>query len=147
MKKYIIFTALIFAAIFSNAQMATVTINPGLSYAQAPTTYTLTNTTAQYFQIDAPQHWPTTQDFLCHLDSMTGNHTRVTVQLMGQKFNTAAWANIGSAVAWTGTTADTTIVISNATANRYRNFKVTYTPVGTGTTRIALQQLKLYYGQ
>lgn len=144
MKKYAILLVLMVAALFTQAQMVTINMDNGETYAAAPTTYTLTNTTAQYIQFNAGQNMPTTQDFLCHLDSLTGNHTRVTLQLYGQKFATSAWTAIGSAVAWTGTTADTTIVLSNATANRYRNYKVTYTPLGTGTTKIFTQQFKLY---
>ena len=75
---------------------------------------------------------------------MSGNHTNVAVALYGAKFATSAYSAIGSAVNWKGTTGDTTIVISNATANRYRYYKIVVTGTGTGVTKIDSQELKLY---
>ena len=145
MKKYFAILMLVCVALISNAQMATLTIPVNNSYISTDTNYTLTNAVTQYLQVNAPQNYPTTQDFVVNLDSLSGNHTHVAVALYGRKFDTSAWTAIGSAVTWTGTTADTTIVISNATANRYRAYKVLYTGTGTGTTRVDLQQFKLYF--
>ena len=45
---------------------------------------------------------------------------------------------------WKGTTADTVIILSNTTANRYRYFKITLTGTGTGVTKVSDQELKLW---
>lgn len=145
MKKFILSFILLFAVLVTNAQMATVNIPVGNTYTSLTTDYTLTNAVVQYLQVNAPQNYPCTQDFLVNLDSLAGNHTHVAVALFGRKFDTSAWVAIGSAVTWTGTTLDTTIVISNATANRYRAYKIQYTGTGTGTTKLDFQQFKLFY--
>jgi len=55
------------------------------------------------------------------------------------------WTIIGSAVNWKGTTADTTILISNATANRYSLYKTVVTGTGAAsTTKIDVMGLKLH---
>jgi len=147
MKKLFIVLSLVFAVLISNAQMATVYVPVNQTYVAAPTTYVLTDAVTQYLLIKAPQHNVATQDLLVKLDSLTGNHTYIAVGLYGRKFDTSAWVQIGSTVTWKGTTSshDTTLVISNTTGNRYRDYKVSYTGTGTGTSRITLQQFKLYF--
>ena len=110
------------------------------------TDYTLTATTVRNFIWTAPQPKPTTQDFVINLDSLTGNHTNVAVALYGQKSQYKGdWTQIGSTVNWKGTTADTTILISNATANRYSLYKTVVTGTGAAsTTKIDVMGLKLY---
>lgn len=127
--------------------MATIYVPVNQTYTAAPTTYVLTDAVTQYLLIKASQHNAATQDLLVKLDSLTGNHTYIAVGLYGRKFDTSAWVQIGSTITWKGTTPshDTTIVISNATANRYRDYKVSYTGTGTGTSRITTQQFKLYF--
>lgn len=144
MKKLILIALLGLFTFVSNAQQATAYISAEGSFVSVSTDYVLTDATVAYTLFKAPQHWTTTQDFLCNLDSLSGNHTNVEVALFGRKFNTSPWVAIGSAVDWAGTTSDTTIVISNTTANRYRDYKVQYTGTGTGTTTIDLQELKLF---
>lgn len=144
MKKFLFIALFGLIALFSQAQMSTITVPTGLTYISHATDYTLTNAVTQYLLVKAPQHYPATQDILVKLDSLAGDHTNVAVSLFGRKFDTDAWVAIGSAVNWKGTTADTTIVISNATLNRYRDYKINYLGTGTGTTTIDLQQLKLY---
>lgn len=144
MKKLIFIALFGLFAFISNAQQVTGTIAPGVTFLSDGTDYTLTNTTVAYTLYNAAQHYPATQDFLCNLDSLAGDHTNVAVAVYGRKFDTAAWAQIGSTINWTGSTSDTTIVFSNATANRYRSYKVEYTGTGTGTTTIDLQQFKLF---
>lgn len=129
-----------------SAQMAKKSIGLGNSEVRDVTNYTLISDTAQYWLVTANQKVPTTQDFIVKLDSLSGNHTNVAVQLMGQKSTDKGdWTNIGLAVNWKGTTADTTIIISNDTVTRYRNYKVVYTGTGTGRTTIDIQELKLWY--
>lgn len=147
MKKVLLFIVLLLGYVTTQAQMATVNIPVGQSFVDVQTNYTLSNAVVQYLLVKAPQHNVATQDFLVNLDSLAGDHTNVAVALYGRKFDTAAWTAIGSAVNWKGTTSshDTTIVISNATGNRYRDYKIQYTGTGTGTTTIDVQQLKLYF--
>ena len=127
-----------------SAQTTIGYVDKGNTYASVATDYTLTNAVANSYIFSGKQDYKATQDFLVNLDSLAGNHTNVEVALYGRKFATSAWAAIGSAVDWAGTTSDTTIVISNTTATRYRDYKIVYTGTGTGTTTIDLQQLKLW---
>jgi hypothetical protein len=144
MKKLFILIVLAFTVSATIAQTATYRMNQ-ITFKEVNTDYTLTNAVAQNFVWNAGQNWTCTQDFLVNLDSLAGNHTNVAVALYGKKFSTSAYAQIGSTVNWAGTTSDTTIVISNATANRYRFYKVIYTGTGTGTSTIDIQAMKLYY--
>lgn len=150
MKKFIsILFLFAFTIVFATAQSVTLptmdSYVKGGTYQIINTDYTLTNTTARTFIYTAPQPEPTTQDYVVNLDSLTGNHTNVAVALYGQKSEVKAdWTQIGSTVNWIGTTADTTIIISNATANRYRNYKAVITGTGTGTTKVDVQELKLF---
>jgi hypothetical protein len=136
----------VFAAFSSAiyAQLGTAYVTTPNTFVSVSTDYNITNTTAGEYIFKGAQHTPSTQDFLVELDSVSGNHTNVEVALYGRKFDSAAWASIGSAVDWAGTTADTTIIISNTTANRYRDYKVVYTGTGTGVTKVDLQEFKLY---
>lgn len=144
MKKFILIAILGLVSLFSQAQIATVNLLDGQTFASVTTDYNVTNTTAAYLLVNGAKHQAATQDILVQLDSLSGNHTNVAVSLWGRKFDTGAWVAIGSAVNWKGTTADTTIIISNATANRYRSYKINYVGTGTGVTKVDLQQFKLY---
>ena len=143
MKKLLLLSLFAFVALAVNAQTYTYAMG-AKTYASSGVDRVITNTTVVNLVWFAPNDNPTTQDFLVQLDSTSGNHTNVAVQLMGAKFATGAYSNIGSAVNWTGSTGDTTIVISNATANRYRYYKIVVTGTGTGTTTIDSHELKLY---
>jgi len=151
MKQFILFITLVFAL---SLTAQTVTLPTMAAAAQnvnavgqtVTTDYTLSATTVRNFIWTAPQTKPCTQDFVINLDSLTGNHTNVAVALYGQKSTYMGdWTIIGSAVNWKGTTADTTILISNATANRYSLYKTVVTGTGAAsTTRIDVMGLKLY---
>lgn len=151
MKKIILFLMLIVAFV-ATAQTVTLPTMAGAAQDKNATAqtvltdYTLTATTVRNFIWTAPQPKPTTQDFVINLDSLTGNHTNVAVALYGQKSQYKAdWTQIGSTVNWKGTTADTTILISNATANRYSLYKTVVTGTGAAsTTKIDVMGLKLY---
>jgi hypothetical protein len=130
------------------AQTVNYAMPAGSSYMSVATDYTITNTTARNFIFLAPQDYAATQDYLIQLDSVSGNHTNVAVALYGAKFASTAYSQIGSTVNYRGTGAgasnDTTIVISNASANRYRIYKVTVTGTGTGVSKVSAQEFKLY---
>ena len=70
--------------------------------------------------IFADKHVPCTQSVRVKLKKV-GATAKVSVQLTGSVFGDI-YTNIGSAVVWSGSTADTTISIHNATANRYRYY-------------------------
>lgn len=146
MKKIIFVLALMFAFAISEAQIATITIPEGKTYTEYTTDVTLTNTTAQYFLFNISSPWYTAQDYIVHLDSLTGTHTNIACVLAGRVSDqTSTWTTIGT-VNWAGTTSDTTIIYANTTENAYRQFKLTFTGTGTATSRIANTEFKIYYG-
>lgn len=144
MKKFIVILFLGLIASFAHAQMATETIPVGASAKVIDTDYTLTNTTANYLIVNAAQHYKSTQDFTVTFHKASGTPTRVNVVLYGQKTADTPWVSVATGF-WKVTTADTVMTLSNTTANRYRNFKILYTPAGTGTSTITKQDLKLWF--
>lgn len=143
MKKLFLILVLGLLAVFANAQLATLDCAAPKTGIETQATYVLTNTTAAYVLFNAPQHYKTTQDFTVTFHKASGTPTRVNVVLYGQKTVDTPWVSIATGF-WKVTSADTVMTISNATANRYRNYKVLYTPVGTGTSNITKQVFKLY---
>ena len=150
MKKYFLLLVVFISSIVS-AQIASTkiaipnTFGQIVSPAATASIYKITNTTAGYVLFYAQMNQPSTQDFVVKLDSVSGNHTNVAVSIYGQKSELKGdWTQIGSTVNWKGTTADTVILVSNASANRYQNFKITYTGTGTGVTKINKTFLKLW---
>lgn len=144
MKKLLFLISILFVFVTTQAQTVNLAMPDGSTYMSVITDYNLTNTTVRNFIYLAPQDFAATQDYLIQLDSVSGNHTNVAVALYGAKFGTSAYSAIGSAVNWKGVSSDTTIVISNATANRYRYYKVVVTGTGTGVSKVDAQELKLY---
>ena len=147
MKKIIALVTLFIAfAISANAQMLTTSLSSGQSYVNITTDYTLTNTTAKYWQINAQPEWYNAQTVVVNLDSASGNHTNVAVALYGRFSDQLAWTQIGSTQNWKGTKSDTTLTFTNATENLYRQFKVNFLGTGTGTTTIDRMEFKYYNG-
>ena len=144
MKKLIFIMIFGLLAMFVNAQLATINVESSKTTAIVTTPYTLTNTTAGYVVFNAPQAWTTTQDFTVTFHKASGTPTRVNVVLYGQKTSDTPWVSIATGF-WKVTTADTVMTLSNATANRYVNYKALFTPVGTGTSTITKQYFKLYF--
>lgn len=146
MKKLIILLILLVGAFTAtDAQNKTGRIDTGKSFTD---NFRFTNAdtiaagrTSYTIVVEAPQHYPTTQDLEIKLDSIAT--PGASLQLTGSKFGTT-YANIGSPVVWAGTSADTTIVISNATANRYRYYKLTVSRTA-GSALITSYKFKLYY--
>jgi len=144
MKKLILmFVIAIVAVTFTQAQ--TVNMPIGATYAEYNLPVTVTNTVTSTTYFNAAVHQPATQDFRVKLAvaAAADTLTNVVVTLSGTKFGDT-WTTIGSAVNWKLTTADTIITISNATLNRFRKYKVTYTGTGTGTVVVNPQKFKLY---
>lgn len=142
MKRLLFLLIAVMGFAFANAQ--TIYVDKPSTYAAYSTDVTVTNTTAATVYFEGRQDFKATQDYLCQLDSTSGNHTNVAVELYGQKFDSGAWSQIGSTVNWAGTTADTTIIISNTTANRYRKYKAVFTGTGTGVTTVDSQEFKVW---
>lgn len=146
MKRFILFITLLFAGlVYTNAQTVEVPPMGDRTYQYVATDYNLTNTTVRNFVFTAPQSYKATQDYVIKLDSVSGNHTNVAVALYGGKSAIKGdYTAIGSAVNWKGQNKDTVIIISNTTANRYRYYKIVVTGTGTGVTKVADQELKIY---
>jgi len=96
-------------------------------------TDTVSNYTTTYeLMVYTDEHQKTTQDLYIVLDSVSGDPT-ATVHLEGIKFlsDSLDWVGIGDTITWSGIYSDTSIVISNATANRYRILKAVIDPTAT----------------
>jgi len=146
MKKLVLILAVLFAFVYAEAQMLTTNLKPGYTFVQVTTDYTLTNTTASYWQVNTQLDSQLAQAWVVNLDSASGDHTNVALQLYGRVCSLDAWATIGSAINWVGTTSDTTISYINDTENEYRQFRLNYVGTGTGTTTISEQAFKVYKG-
>ena len=109
---------------YTFAQTATVTIPSSDTYVAYNTDKGVGPGADVWYKIIGNQHTPTTQDLICHLDSLKGGVMTTTLDLWGTKFTTEGWTKIGSTITWKGSSADTTIVISNATAARWRDYKI-----------------------
>jgi len=153
MKKYLCLLLLLIGFAFTQVKAQTVTVpavfSPTQTYQEVLTDYTLTNAVGRTFKWTLNQHYPTTQDFVVHMDSLTGNLTNVLVTVWGQK---SALKNDSTSIGtlnWIGRnpagSADTTGIISNTTENRYRRIYTTFKGTGTGTVRIDTQALKLFW--
>lgn len=125
MKRAILLMMLLIGMIgFTFAQNATVTVKPGDTYVEYNTDKGVGPGADVWYKIIGNQHTTTTQDLIIHLDSLKGGVMTTTVQLLGTKFTTEGWTAIGATKTWKGSSADTTIVMSNATAARWRDYKV-----------------------
>lgn len=151
MKKLLFLIALLFSFIAINAQIASTNILMPNTFGKivSPTAtasmYKITNTTAGYVIFYAAMNNGSKQDFVIKLDSVSGNHTNVAIDIYGQKSELKGdWTKIGSTINWKGKTADTTIISSNSTFSYYQNFKYVFTPTGVGVTKLSYNYLKLW---
>lgn len=103
---------------------------------------TVTNAAAVTWTMQVNKHNKLTQDVYVKLDSISSPN--VSVQLKGKKFASDAYGNIGSAVTFKGTQADTAFIISNTTANRYRYIALTITGTGTQKTKLNTLEFKVW---
>ena len=147
MKNLFLITVLVSFTMCLQAQFLTSKLNSNDYVTELTSqTYSIENTTAGYWYVIAPKIAPTAQMVTVKLDSIAGDHTNVAVQLQGRYNSHSAWANVGSAVNWTGATADTTFNIVNTTENGYRHFKLLFTGTGTGETQISTLFFKQWNG-
>lgn len=150
MKKLTLIITLVFGFMFMNAQIATLSLNNGTTYSEYKTDVVLTNAVAQYFIVNAGQNWHTSPYIAVAIDSTSGNHTSLAITLTGRMTDqTDVWTAI-SDVTWdmdhAGAAADTIIITGAAAETFYREYKITFTPVGTGTSTITNFEFKQYYG-
>ena len=103
---------------------------------------TITGNAAVSWTLAVNKHNKLTQSVYVKLDSISSSN--VSVQLKGKAFAGEAYSNIGSAVTFKGTQADTAFVIANTTANRYRYLQITVTGTGTQKTKVNTLQFKVW---
>jgi hypothetical protein len=155
--KKILFLIMIFAGFVftSQAQNKTLPIATGNTYVFSSTissslgvaNFTAADSiaagrTSYTIQVNSPQKYTTVQDVLIRLDSISTPN--MSIQLQGAKFDDSAYSSIGSPVVWTGTTADTTIVITNGTATTYQRYRLVTTR-SAGKAAITDFKFKLHF--
>lgn len=131
---------------FVGLQAQDVTLRMGSTaktYLEYNTDVSVGSGATKWFLVIGDQDQPQTQDFVIHLDSISGGTHATTVKLFGTKLGTT-YTQIGSTVTWIASTADTTILFSNATANRYRNYKVEVVNASGDVTTIDYLKFKLW---
>lgn len=144
MKKLIFFLVLSLAFIGLQAQDVTLRMgSTAKTYVEYNTNISVGSAATKWFLVIGDQDCPQTQDFVIHLDSISGGAHATTVKLFGTKFGTT-WAQIGSTITWKATTADTTILFANDTANRYRNYKVEVVNASGDVSTIDYLKFKLW---
>lgn len=125
MKKLIFIIAILFVAIGIQAQNVTLRLgSPDKTYLEYNTNVGVGNGADVWYKVISDAENIHTEDLLIHLDSLKGGTHTTTVQLLGSKFITEGWTAIGVTKTWKATTGDTTILMSNATAARWRFYKV-----------------------
>jgi len=140
-------------ALTATAQRVTLpAMGDGQTYMYTPTDYTVTAAVVRIFTVVTSAPYPATQDLTIRLDSVSGAHTNIAVSLYGVKSLIKNDSTIiGSAVNWVGilgahASADTIITIANATANRYRIYKIKVVGTGsTGVSKVSDLEFKLRY--
>lgn len=127
MKKLIFLIAVLFVVIGIQAQNVTLRMgSPDKTYIEYNTNVGVGPGADVWYKLIGDAANIHTEDFICHLDSIKGGAMTTTVKLYGTKFTTEGWTQIGSTITWKATTGDTTIVISNATAARWRDYKMLF---------------------
>ena len=132
MRNVIIILAL-FLSIAIHAQDKSITLAPGLTLVDFDfvAADTITNNDQLYYiDVAVNKDNPLTQDCYISLDSVSGS-PQIAVILQGKKFEGNDYTNIGSATTWYGSSSDTTFVLSNASANRYRYIRIKFDATAT----------------
>jgi len=144
MKKAILLAVLLIGMIsYTFGQSATLTLDVNKTYTSYSTDVTVGSGATVWYKVVGNQHEPCTQDLEIHLDSISGGTHATTVKLFGTKFGTT-YTQIGSTITWIAQTADTTILFSNATATRYRDYKIEVINASGDVTVIDYWKFKLY---
>lgn len=144
MKKVIVLMMLIGMAVSAFGQKF-VTIPEGITYSAPSDTLVVRNDKTTYMEFFSPQHYPATQAFLVKLDTIDDGQTAIAVWLMGKVFVDDTYVAFGDTVTWKSSGADTTIIIKNETANRYRYIKASFDGTGTGLSGVSEMELKQWF--
>lgn len=147
MKKFIVILfACMLAVAGVKAQDKTVTFQENQTYSKI--SFAAADTISKYDNLYSVvfypnQHYPLTQDVLVKITKVSGT-PRIVVKLQAKKMEgTLSWTDIGT-VTWYGgvvSGSDTTFTISNATANRYRIYRV-YFNANTTAQKALLNNLE-----
>lgn len=144
MKKLIFLFAGLMLMVSLQAQDATLRLkNENSTYLEYLTDHGVGNGADVWYKVISDQDMTATQAIYCNLDSLKGGSMTTTVALYGSIFGTT-WVQIGSTVTWKATTGDTTIQIANATANRYRFYKVNFHVASGDSVRVDYLKFKLW---
>ena len=144
MKHIILILAMVFVGISAFGQKS-ATIEIGNTYSAPADTLVVRNAKTTYMEFYSPQHYPTTQAFLVKLDTIDDGQTAIAVWLMGKVFVDDTYVAFGDTVTWKSSGADTTIIIKNETANRYRYIKASFDGTGTGLSGVSEMELKQWF--
>ncbi len=145
MKRAILFCVMLIGMVgLTFAQNVSLTIPTNETYIAYNTDKGVGPGADVWYYVVGNQNTPTTQDLICHLDSLKGGTMTTTVKLYGTKFLTEGWTQIGSTITWKATTGDTTIIISNATAARWRDYKIIFHVASGDSVRVDYSKFKLW---
>lgn len=147
MKKLIFIFAILLVAIGMQAQTYTATMPVGSTYiakAIGTSGFRLTNTDTVDIIVTVNEHQPFTLDATMTLDSISGN-AYGTLYVLGKKDTEAStWSAIANTAWETNASSDKEIIVSHATAVRYRYIMLRFIGAGTGLTDADAWSLKLW---
>jgi hypothetical protein len=145
MKKIVILFLIMMMAVVAFAQRAII-MPPNATFVsnRIAADDTVSGTAVKTYVLETTRNKPFTYDIQLRLDSLSvpAVNSGVSVQLMGKKFETDSWTNVGSAVVWKSLgiyerKSDTTFTISETTAVRWRYLAVKVTGAGTQKTKVS----------
>ena len=134
MKKYLIFLAIFLLSVVGFAQDKSFTIDVGRTLGDMSFTAadTLNESEEYWVEFNCAQDYPSTQSVYIDIDSIAGD-PHMYISLWGKKFAGESYTSIGDSVSWFDA-SDTTLTISNTTANRYRYYAVYFRSNATAQT-------------
>lgn len=148
MKKLIFIFAILLVAIGMQAQTYTGVIpveNTYIAKAIGTSGFRLTNTDTVDIVITVNSHQPFTLDATMTVDSVSGN-AYGTLYVLGKKDLNAetSWNAIANTAWATNASNDKTLLVSHATAVRYRYIMLRFIGAGTGLTDADAYSLKIW---
>ena len=147
MKKLILIFAVLLVAIGMQAQTYTAVINTDATYiakAIGTTGFRLTNTDTVDIVVTVNSPQPFTLDATMTVDSVSGN-AYGTLYVLGKKdLEADVWNAIANTTWATNASSDKELLVSHATAVRYRYIMLRFIGAGTGLTDADAWSLKLW---
>ena len=148
MKKLIFIFAVLLVAIGMQAQTYTAVIpveNSYIAKAIGTSGFRLTNTDTVDIVVTVNSHQPFTLDATMTVDSISGN-AYGTLYVLGKKDlqADASWTAIANTAWATNASSDKELIVSHATAVRYRYIMLRFIGAGTGLTDADAWSLKLW---